>query len=193
MQTLISWEGSLKYWGSKTGVLLTGCSALYWFYQKNPHSDLTGARPHVDSLGVGDRGQLGRDPAGLGGHGEEGGDAQRHPGRDGVLVQPEGDPGDNDQHAAGDVDGDEIVGELPLEDQLHLEAAVLPGVGDHIAVGALVLLQREPGQVEPRHYLDRVHVLPLVHQVVSGPAVCNNIIMHMIIHIMGKLFSPCPL
>ena len=137
-------------------------------------SDLASARPHVDSLGVGHRGQLGGDPAGLGGHGEEGGDAQGDPGRDGVLVQPEGDPGDDDQHAAGDVDGDEIVGELPLEDELHLETAVLPRVGDHVAVGALVLLQGEPGQVQPRHDLDRVHVLPLVHQVVSRPAVCNE-------------------
>ena len=90
-----------------------------------------------------------------------------------MLVQPEGDPGDDDQHAAGDVDGDEIVGELSLEDELHLETAVLPGVGDHIAVGALVLLQGEPGQMEARHNLDGVHVLPLVHQVVSRPAVCN--------------------
>ena len=47
------------------------------------------------------------------------------PGRDGVLVQPEADPGDDDEHAAGHVDRDQVVGELPLEDQLHLEAAVL--------------------------------------------------------------------
>ena len=91
-----------------------------------------------------------------------------------MLIQPEGDPGHDDEHAARDVDGDQVVGELPLEDQLHLEAAVLPGVGDHIAVGALVLLQGEPGQVETRHDLDGVHVLPLVDQVVSCPAVCNG-------------------
>ena len=47
------------------------------------------------------------------------------PGRNGVLVQPEGDPGHDDQHAAGHVDGDQVVGELTLEDQLHLQAAVL--------------------------------------------------------------------
>ena len=111
-----------------------------------------------------------------------------------MLVQPEGDPGHDDEHAARDVDGDEIVGELSLEDELHLETAVLSwkvciinqtpptsdplslctSVGDDVAVGALVLLQGEPGQVEARHDLDGVHVLPLVDQVVSGPAVCNG-------------------
>ncbi len=60
------------------------------------------------------------------GHGEEGGDAEGHPGRDGVRVQPERDPGDDDQHAAGHVDGDEVVRELPLEHEIHRQAAVLP-------------------------------------------------------------------
>ena len=45
------------------------------------------------------------------------------------------------------------------------------GVGDDVAVGALVLLQGEARQVEARHDLHRVHVLPLVHQVVSRPPV----------------------
>ena len=48
------------------------------------------------------------------------------------------------------------------------------GVGDDVAVGALVLLQGEARQVEPRHDLHGVHVLPLVHQVVRGPAVCSG-------------------
>ena len=34
-------------------------------------------------------------------------------------VQPKVDPGHDDQHTAGDVDGDEVVGELPLEHQVH--------------------------------------------------------------------------
>ena len=49
---------------------------------------------------------------------------QRHAGGDGVLVQPEADPGHNHQHAARHVDGDQVVRELPLEDELHLQAAV---------------------------------------------------------------------
>ncbi len=41
-------------------------------------------------------------------------------------IEPEVDPWDNDQHAARDVDGDEVVGELSLEHQVHRQAAVLP-------------------------------------------------------------------
>ena len=39
-------------------------------------------------------------------------------------VEPEVDPGHDDEHAAGDVDGDEVVGELPLEHQVHRQATV---------------------------------------------------------------------
>ncbi len=41
-------------------------------------------------------------------------------------IEPEVDPRDNDQHAARDVDGNEVVGELSLEHQVHCQAAVLP-------------------------------------------------------------------
>ena len=71
------------------------------------------------------------------GHGEQRGDAQRHAGRHRLGVQPEVDPGHDDEHAGGHVDGEEVVGELPLEHQHHLEAAVLPRVGDRVAVGRL--------------------------------------------------------
>ena len=37
-----------------------------------------------------------------------------------------GYPRDNDEHAAGDVDGDQVVGELTLEYKLNLQAAVFP-------------------------------------------------------------------
>ena len=88
-------------------------------------SYLTSAGPHVYGLGVGDRGQLGGDTRGLGGHGEQRGHPQGHPGGDGVLVQPEADPGHDDQHAARDVDCQQVVGELPLKRQVHSQAAVL--------------------------------------------------------------------
>ena len=41
-------------------------------------------------------------------------------------VNPEGEPGDDDEHAGGDVDGEHVVRELPLQGQLHQQAAVLP-------------------------------------------------------------------
>jgi hypothetical protein len=76
-------------------------------------------------LGVGDGREGGVDAGRLGGHGEEGGDAEGDPGRHCALVQPEADPRHDDQHAAGDVDLDQVVRELPLEQQVHLQATVL--------------------------------------------------------------------
>ena len=97
--------------------------------------------PHLD---VANLGGLRTEACRLAGDGEEGRHPQRHPGRHSLGVQPEVDPGDDDEHAAGDVDGDEVVGELALEHQVHGEAAVLPRVGLHVAVAARVLLNVEP-------------------------------------------------
>ena len=91
-----------------------------------------------------------------------------------MVVQPEADPGHYDQHAGGDVDGEEVVGELPLEHQDHLEAAVGPGVGDGVAVGCLELLQLESRQVEILDDLDRVHLLPNVYQIRCCPPICDD-------------------
>ena len=51
----------------------------------------------------------------LGGHGQQRGHPEGHAGRDRVGVQPEADPGHDDQHAARDVDCQQVVGELPLK------------------------------------------------------------------------------
>ena len=53
----------------------------------------------------------------------------------------------------------------------HYYYSLLTSIGDDITVGTFVLLQREPGQVEAGHDLDRVLVLPLVDEVVFRPAV----------------------
>ena len=42
-----------------------------------------------------------------------------------MLVQPEGDPGHDDEHAGRDVDCEQVVGELSLEHEDNLETAVL--------------------------------------------------------------------
>ena len=42
-----------------------------------------------------------------------------------LWVNPEGEPGDNDEHTGGDVDGEHVVRELTLQCQLHQKAAVL--------------------------------------------------------------------
>jgi hypothetical protein len=40
-------------------------------------------------------------------------------------VNPEAEPRHNDEHAGGNIDGEQVVGELSLQGQLHLQAAVL--------------------------------------------------------------------
>ena len=47
------------------------------------------------------------------------------PGRNCIRIQPEGDPGHDDQHAARYIDSEEVVGELTLKRQVHSQAAVL--------------------------------------------------------------------
>ena len=88
-----------------------------------------------------------------------------------LWVEPEVDPGHDDEHAAGHVDGDEVVGELALEHEVHGEAAVLSGVGLHVAVAARVPLDAEPWQIEALGQLDRVLVVPKVGNVIRGVTV----------------------
>lgn len=49
---------------------------------------------------------------------------QRDASRHGALVQPEGHPRDDDQHAARNVDLDQVVRELAFEQQVDLQATV---------------------------------------------------------------------
>ena len=51
---------------------------------------------------------------------------QRHPGRGRLVVYPEGEPGHDHDHDAGDVHCDHEVREFPGEDKVDLETAVLP-------------------------------------------------------------------
>jgi len=61
----------------------------------------------------------------LGRHSEECGHSKGHSCRNGILIEPEGDPRYNDQHTAGDVDLDQVVAKFSLEEQVHLETTVL--------------------------------------------------------------------
>ena len=51
-----------------------------------------------------------------------------------LVVQPEGEPGDNHDHEAGDIDGDNVEGELSGKDQVYSETTVFSSCGGHIAV-----------------------------------------------------------
>ena len=67
-------------------------------------------------------GQGGHSHGGLCGHGQHGEDAQRDAGRHGVHRQPEGHPGQHDDHDAGDVDGDHVVTQVTLQVKVHRDA-----------------------------------------------------------------------
>ena len=72
-------------------------------------------------LGVGDWREALLGLSVLGGQSQQAGHPQRHPGRGGLVVDPEGEPGDDDDDEAGDVHGHQEVGQLPGEDQVNLE------------------------------------------------------------------------
>ena len=60
-------------------------------------------------LNVGHRRHRGVNGGGGGGHGEQRGDGERHPGRGGLVVQPEGHPGHADDHERRNINGDDVV------------------------------------------------------------------------------------
>ena len=65
-------------------------------------------------LSVGHRGEGVVDAGRGGGHGQQGRDGQHHPGWGRLVVQPEGHPGHADRHEGGDVDCEDVVGELEI-------------------------------------------------------------------------------
>ena len=42
------------------------------------------------------------------------------------MINPEWEPGHDDDHQSGEVDGDDVVADLPGEQKVHLQATVLP-------------------------------------------------------------------
>lgn len=81
--------------------------------------------PDVDGLGVRDGWQRVVDGGRLCGHCEEGCHAEGDSGGDGIRIKPEADPRHDHEHAARDVDGEQVVGEFALKCQVDREAAVL--------------------------------------------------------------------
>ena len=73
----------------------------------------------MQDLGVGHGGQGAVNGGGGGGHGEQCGDGERHPGRGRLVVQPEGHPGDADRHEGGNVNGEDVVGELKCSNRKY--------------------------------------------------------------------------
>ena len=88
------------------------------------------------------------------------------------VVKPEREPGDDHDHEAGDVDGDDVEGELPGEHKVHPEAGVLPSSRGHVAILVGVVGHLEASwQGEVGGKLQRTHVFPNIDEVVLGPAI----------------------
>ena len=59
------------------------------------------------------------------------------------MINPEWEPWHDDNHHGGQVDGDDVETDLPGEQELYLEAAVLPGAGGHVTVTVASVAQDE--------------------------------------------------
>lgn len=86
--------------------------------QGGDDEEKTGRHPHVQGRHVTDAGQLVPDAGKLRCHGEHGQQAQRDSRGNRVHVEPERDPGDEDDGSAGEVHLCPEVPELPGEVQL---------------------------------------------------------------------------
>ena len=113
-------------------------------HQRAEDEEDTHPRPDVHRLGVGHGRQGALNGGHRGGHRQECCHAQIYPSwglrerekmiigvklgllTDRFVIDPEGEPGDDDDHESGEVDGDDVVAHLPGEQEVHLEAAVLP-------------------------------------------------------------------
>ena len=58
----------------------------------------------------------------LGGESQQGGHSQGDPGRNGLRLDPETDPGHDDDQTGGDVGVEQVVAQPSLEHEHHLQA-----------------------------------------------------------------------
>ena len=77
--------------------------------KRREHHEEAGSQVDVDGLDVGDLWQGCVRRRHEGGHGEHSGHSQTDSGRSGASIQPEADPGDDDDEGGGDVDLDQVV------------------------------------------------------------------------------------
>ena len=91
------------------------------------------------------------------------------------IVEPEWEPGDDHDHEAGDVDGDDVEWELPGEYEVNSEAGILPGGRGYVAVLVGVVRHLEAsGQRKVGSKLQRARVFPNIDEVVFSPAIWNK-------------------
>ena len=89
-----------------------------------------------------------------------------------LVIYPEGEPGDNDDHHGGQVDGDDVEGDLPDEQELHLEATVLSsGRLDVAVLIASIAQDKSSRQTQIIGKLQSSVFLPNVNKVIFGPTI----------------------
>ena len=89
------------------------------------HQDHAECVPDVDGLWVGDLNRRAARGTQLGCHGQDRGDAEADPGRDGIPVDPEGHPRDADDQDRGNVALQYVVSQAALEVELRNQARKL--------------------------------------------------------------------
>ena len=105
----------------------------------------------------------------LRGESQQGGHSQRYPGRHGLRLDPETDPGHHHDQTGGDVGVEHEVAQPPSELEDHHEAGEVPGGVGGGAVLCGVVDQLELGELEGLHHQrDTLWGIPLEYQVVSG-------------------------
>lgn len=62
----------------------------------------------------------------LGCHGEHSSDTEAYTGRGSIHVDPEGDPGQDDDEKTGDIHLNQIISHLPFQVKLYLDAGEFP-------------------------------------------------------------------
>ena len=93
--------------------------------QGGEHHEEAGGQIHVDRLNVGYFGKRWVGWGDEGGHGEHSRHAQSYSGRSGASVEPEGDPGDDDDQRGRNVDLDEVVSHWPHKLNLTSQTGVV--------------------------------------------------------------------
>ena len=89
-----------------------------------------------------------------------------------LVIYPEGEPRDNDDHHGGQVDGDDVEGDLPDEQELHLEATVLSsGRLDVAVLIASIAQDKSSRQTQIIGKLQSSVFLPNVNKVIFGPTI----------------------
>ena len=92
--------------------------------ESKKHEKYTHTSPHINSLCVGHRGERIINWGLLCGHGQKCCHSKWHPCRYCVWVKPKWDPRHYHQHAAGNIDCQQVVGKFSFEGEVNCQTAI---------------------------------------------------------------------